>query len=70
MAMRDYNVDPKRSFMVGDQVRDVELARRAGLIPILVLTGAGQTSYAKIKNKKVKVTANLFTAAKWISNQY
>lgn len=40
-ACREHRLDPSRSWMVGDQTADVELARRAGLRSILVRTGAG-----------------------------
>jgi histidinol-phosphate phosphatase family protein len=38
-AKRDFNVDMPASWMIGDQTSDIELARRAGLRSILVLTG-------------------------------
>lgn len=41
LARRDLNIDPARSWMVGDQTGDVEMARRAGLRSILVRTGMG-----------------------------
>ncbi|MEO8113513.1 MAG: HAD-IIIA family hydrolase [Phenylobacterium sp.] len=40
-ACRELFIDPEGSWMVGDQTRDLELARRAGLRSILVRTGAG-----------------------------
>lgn len=39
-ACRDLAIDLSASWMIGDQTRDVELARRAGLRSILVQTGA------------------------------
>jgi D-glycero-D-manno-heptose 1,7-bisphosphate phosphatase len=58
-AAREHNVDLRRSYMVGDSVRDVEAGRRAGCRPILVgeaqceacerasdLAGAAQTILA------------------------
>jgi histidinol-phosphate phosphatase family protein len=39
-ACRDLNLDPARSWMIGDQTADIELARRAGIRAILVQTGA------------------------------
>jgi histidinol-phosphate phosphatase family protein len=38
-ARRELDLDPARSWMIGDTTRDIELARRAGLRSILVLTG-------------------------------
>lgn len=39
-ACRDLRVDVPNSWMVGDQSRDIEMARRAGLRSVLVQTGA------------------------------
>jgi len=39
-ACRDLSIDASKSWMIGDQTRDVELARRAGLRSILLQTGA------------------------------
>jgi D,D-heptose 1,7-bisphosphate phosphatase len=38
-ACRDLRIDVARSWMIGDQARDIEMARRAGLRSILVQTG-------------------------------
>lgn len=40
-AARELNLDLSRSWVVGDQWRDIELARRAGARGILVRTGYG-----------------------------
>jgi histidinol-phosphate phosphatase family protein len=39
-ACRDLSIDAAASWMIGDQTRDIEMARRAGLRSILVQTGA------------------------------
>lgn len=39
-ARRELRIDPARSWMIGDTTRDIEMARRAGLRSVLVLTGA------------------------------
>jgi D,D-heptose 1,7-bisphosphate phosphatase len=39
-ACRDLPIDTSKSWVIGDQTRDVELARRAGLRSILLQTGA------------------------------
>ena len=41
-AARDLNIDLNASWVVGDQWRDIELARRAGARGILVRTGYGR----------------------------
>lgn len=40
-ACDDMKVDVAKSWMIGDQTRDIEMARRAGLRSILVRTGLG-----------------------------
>jgi D-glycero-D-manno-heptose 1,7-bisphosphate phosphatase len=40
-AVRDYEIDLPRSYIVGDKAADVECGRRAGMKTILVLTGYG-----------------------------
>jgi D,D-heptose 1,7-bisphosphate phosphatase len=39
-ACRELAIDASRSWMIGDQTRDIEMARRAGLRSILLQTGA------------------------------
>jgi len=38
-ACRDFSIDPKHSWLVGDHTRDIETARRVGLRSTLVQTG-------------------------------
>jgi histidinol-phosphate phosphatase family protein len=40
-ACAELNLDMGRSWMVGDQTRDIEMARRAGLRSVLLRTGVG-----------------------------
>ena len=40
-ALRDWNIDPAASFMVGDKASDIRAARAAGVTPLLVQTGYG-----------------------------
>jgi D-glycero-D-manno-heptose 1,7-bisphosphate phosphatase len=47
-AQRDHNIDLKRSFILGDKLTDVELARKMGGMGILVKTGDGLNSLGKI----------------------
>lgn len=64
-AVREHKLDLKKSFVIGDQVRDMMLAGRCGARGILVLTGAGRQSQKDV-GKRVKVTGNLLSAANWI----
>ncbi len=40
-ALREFNIDPKKSFMIGDALIDVAAGKSAGLTTILVKTGPG-----------------------------
>jgi len=40
-ACHDLQLDPTSSWMIGDQTRDIEMARRVGLPSILISTGSG-----------------------------
>jgi D,D-heptose 1,7-bisphosphate phosphatase len=42
-ACRDLRIDVERSWMIGDQARDIEMARRAGLRSILVQTSTAES---------------------------
>lgn len=63
-AAKDLDIDLKKSFMIGDMKRDVEMGHNAGCKSILVLTGKG------IKEKENSnadyVARDLVDAAKWI----
>jgi len=48
-AARVHRVDLSRSVMVGDKVSDMELARRAGMRRVLVLTGYGPLALEEIR---------------------
>lgn len=65
-AARDLNLDLKHSFMIGDQVRDMRLAKNIGVPGLLVLTGSGRRSRAKASRLSAKVTRSLSSAADWI----
>ena len=66
-AARELNLDLKRSYVIGDQLRDVELARNIGARGVLVLTGAGRRYHKRARALGAKVTSNVATAAAWIS---
>ena len=42
LAAREHGVDLASSYVIGDSARDLEAGRRAGAMPVLVLTGHGQ----------------------------
>jgi D-glycero-D-manno-heptose 1,7-bisphosphate phosphatase len=69
-ASREHSVDLHRSFVVGDQHGDIELARHAGARSILVRTGYGEGEYlwnaAKWPIQPDFVAADLADAVHWI----
>jgi D-glycero-D-manno-heptose 1,7-bisphosphate phosphatase len=49
-ALREFNVDPKQSFFIGDRLSDLECGKNAGLLGnILVLTGEGEANREKVR---------------------
>jgi D-glycero-D-manno-heptose 1,7-bisphosphate phosphatase len=45
MAERDFNIDKRQSFIIGDRFKDMELGKKSGLKTIFVLTGYGKGEY-------------------------
>jgi D-glycero-D-manno-heptose 1,7-bisphosphate phosphatase len=48
-ATRELSIDPARSYMVGDTLKDIEAGARAGAQGILVMTGYGKASLAALE---------------------
>lgn len=68
-ACKDWDIDPKASWVVGDKALDVELARAVGCRAALVRTGYGVRTERELEAKGVLpeiVADNLETAAKEI----
>ena len=67
-AARDLDLDPARSFVVGDKWSDVDLAHAAGARGVLVRTGHGAAEQARQRDGRVAdaVVDNLAAAASWI----
>ena len=72
-AQKDFNLDLKNSYIIGDKLSDIELGINTGVKPILVLTGKGEEEYKNLKRKKyfsnVLIKENLLEAVKWITNK-
>ncbi len=70
-AAKDLKIDLKKSYTVGDSVRDYMLGYNFGGKGILVLTGHGKKQALKVKKEKKKPLAtvkNLYAAAGVIVN--
>jgi histidinol-phosphate phosphatase family protein len=67
-AVRELDVDPRRSFTVGDRWLDIALARTIGARGILVRTGYGLTEEERpVPDLQADAIAdNLVAAASWI----
>ncbi|MBT3311406.1 MAG: D-glycero-beta-D-manno-heptose 1,7-bisphosphate 7-phosphatase [Desulfobacterales bacterium] len=72
-ARKKYNIDLESSYMIGDSVKDIECAKKAGCgMAILVLTGNGIKSEKILIEKNIlpdHVAENLLKAAEWIISQ-
>lgn len=72
-AVSDFGIDPARSYMVGDMLTDVEAGNRAGVRAVLVRTGLGGESAARLgaagagtEARPARIAADLSEAADWI----
>ncbi len=67
-VLERFDIDLKRSFVIGDRVLDVELARNIGAKAIMVMTGYGVLEATKLDqdDKPDHVTADLLSAVQWI----
>lgn len=68
-AATDLNIDIKKSYMVGDKVDDILFGLNIKAQPILVLTGFGLESLARLKERGISpayVASNLLDAVYWI----
>ena len=68
-AVKDLEIDPARSYMVGDKVEDIQFGLNLGATPILVLTGYGEKSRVRLKNLGIEpafVAPTLRDAVNWI----
>ena len=65
-AARELKIDLENSYMIGDQVRDLQLAKNAGLRGVLVLTGGGRAARSEAARIARKVASTIRFAASWI----
>jgi len=71
-AARDHHLDLQHSFVIGDKLCDLELARNAGAQSILVLTGYGQDEKPRLAQyglRPAAVCADLDEAITWLLPQ-
>lgn len=50
-ACRDFGINPKLSYMIGDKESDIGFAKNAGLTSILVKTGCGTREFMELRDQ-------------------
>ena len=67
-GLREFSLDPDRSFLVGDTVADLQAGRQMGLTTILVLTGRGREARARSAHEGLAdaVVRDVDRAAEWV----
>lgn len=68
-AVKKYNLELSGSYVLGDKMSDVDLARNSKMTPILMLTGKGRRTLKKFKTKGILKAATLTKATKHILHQ-
>jgi len=68
-AARELQLDPRRSFVIGDRSNDVEAGRAFGAATVLVRTGYGSAAAASTAAGATAVAGNLIEAVSWILRQ-
>ena len=53
LAIKEFDIDVKNSFMIGDKITDLIPAEKLGIIPVLVKTGYGLESLKKLEGTKL-----------------
>jgi D-glycero-D-manno-heptose 1,7-bisphosphate phosphatase len=65
-AARELDLDPQRSFVVGDRSNDVDAGRAVGAATVLLRTGYGAHAAAETRAAATAVAGNLIEAVSWI----
>ncbi|MBI5778090.1 MAG: HAD family hydrolase [Planctomycetes bacterium] len=70
-AIRDFRVDPKQSFFIGDTRRDMGAARKMRIRFILLLTGYGRKTLKEINRKEPAfISGSLLKACKFVVSEF
>jgi len=65
---KEFNIDLKKSWVIGDHPHDIEMGKSAGCKTIYVLTGHGQKHLNGLEIKPDFTAGNLLEASKFILN--
>lgn len=63
-AQKDFDIDLKKSYVIGDSLKDIQLGQSNEMPAILIMTGYGEKTKKLIKPDFI--AKNLFEAANWI----
>ena len=70
-AIKDHDIDPKKSFMVGDRMMDVKVGKKVGTRSIIIPSKLGLKEMKEEKNVKPDYIAkDLYDASEWIIKNY
>lgn len=67
-AAKEYAIDLKKSFVIGDHPHDIEMACRVGATSVYVLTGHGERHRDELIVQPDYLARNIFQAANWIQS--
>lgn len=65
-ASRDYGVDLKNSFILGDHPHDINMAHKAGCHSVYLLTGHGQKHRKELSAKPDFIAPDIYTGSFWV----
>jgi D-glycero-D-manno-heptose 1,7-bisphosphate phosphatase len=71
-AVKEFGVDPKESYVIGDRMADIQLAHNIGATSILVLTGYGAAELGLCRASNVPidhVAKNLSSAMQFVATR-
>lgn len=68
-AEKDYDIDLKNSFVIGDHPHDVEMAHKVEASSVYLLTGHGKKHRQELSIKPDFIAPNLYEAANWITRK-
>jgi len=65
-AEKEFDIDIKNSFVIGDHPYDIKLGKNAGCKTVYLLTGHGMRHKKEMEGKPDFIANNLLEAAEWI----
>ena len=69
-AIKENNIDPTKSFMVGDRMMDVEVGKKVGCKTVIIPSELGQREMRESSIKPDYVAKDLLDTSKWIIKNY